>query len=85
MAIMIMPTGERYFMPFRALRAVTPGSALPLGPCQGIIVGTAGSLNYTDFTGEILTGVPVQAGYNPICCQSIESGGTASNIWAGYH
>lgn len=68
----------------RALEKVTKGTALVNGACRGLWVGTAGSLNLTDFEGTVHTAVPVFTGYNPIMAQSIEAGGTATDIWAMY-
>lgn len=71
--------------PANAVRPVTKANAdLPDGVCRGITVGTAGTLNFVDGSGEEHTGYPAQQGYNPIVCQQIRTGGTADNIWALY-
>ena len=57
---------------------------LPDGPCRCLLVGTAGTANIVDATGATRTNVPLQQGYNPIVCQQVRTGGTASNIWAIY-
>lgn len=57
-------------------------SGLPNGTCRGLLVGTAGTANLMDAHGGIATDVPLQAGYNPIQCQQVRTGGTADNIWA---
>jgi len=49
--------------------------------CRGILVGTAGLLNVTMRNGHAITGVPFQAGVNPGRFASVQSGGTAENIW----
>ncbi len=72
-------------MPAEALRAVTKAnSALPDGVCRGLLVGTAGTANIMDGTGEICANVPLQQGYNPIICRQVRTGGSASDIWALY-
>lgn len=69
-------------------RAVVPVSKadgdLPSGTARALLVGTAGTANIMDFDGEIRTNVPLQAGYNPIACKQVRTGGTADNIWALY-
>lgn len=84
MAVIYPAINDATFAPFSVLEPVTPGTALTRGACRELLVGTAESLNYTDMSGTARTGVPVPAGIVPIFCQSIESGGTAANIWAGY-
>ena len=59
-------------------------AALPDGPCRTLLVGTAGTANIVDGAGVTRTNVPLQAGYNPIVCQQVRTGGTADNIWALY-
>lgn len=63
---------------------ITPGTALPHGACRSILVGVAGTINYTDLYGVAHVGVPAQLGYNPLMAQSVEAGGTASGLWAMY-
>ena len=68
-----------------SLREVTKADEpLPDGPCIGLLVGTPGTLNYTDMSGTALTDVPIQEGWNPIQCLEVNTGGTADNIWAAY-
>ena len=57
---------------------------LPAGTCYGLCVGTAGTANLMDETGAIRTAYPLQAGYNPIRCKQVRTGGTAADIWALY-
>lgn len=71
--------------PARAYEPVTKADAnLPSGDCRAILVGAAGTLNLMDLDGIVRTGVPVQAGFNPIMARQIRSGGTADNVWAIY-
>lgn len=70
--------------PATRLVKVTLGVALANGPCRGILVGTAGTLNMTDLEGNVLTDVPIQQGYNPLFATSFQAGGTADDIWALY-
>jgi hypothetical protein len=71
--------------PATSIRAVTKAdAALPDGPCRALLVGTAGDANLMDASNTILTGVPLQAGYNPISVQQVRTGGSAANIWALY-
>lgn len=55
---------------------------MPGGQCRALLVGTAGTANLMDVTGEIRTNVPLQAGYNPLQVQQVRTGGTADDIWA---
>jgi hypothetical protein len=59
-------------------------SDLEQGPCRSLNVGTAGTANLMDLTGEIRTDYPLQAGYNPIEVKQVRTGGTADDIWALY-
>ncbi len=69
----------------KAIVPVTPANAnLPGGICRGLLVGTAGTANLVDGSGNTVTGVPLQQGYNPIQVLQVQTGGTASNIWALY-
>lgn len=54
------------------------------GVTRGLLVGTAGTANLMDETGEIRTSVPLQAGYNPLKVKQVRTSGTASDIWALY-
>ena len=59
-------------------------TALPDGTCRCLLVGTAGTANIVDGSGATRANVPLQQGYNPIVCQQVRTGGTASDIWALY-
>lgn len=59
-------------------------TALPGGTCRGLLVGTAGTANIVDGSGATRASVPLQQGYNPIICQQVRTGGTATDIWALY-
>lgn len=78
--------GDASSAPFDMLVPVTKADDTPLpdGPCRGLWVGTAGTVNIKDGSGATRTGVPVFAGTNPIVCQAVRAGGTALDIWAGY-
>ena len=62
---------------------ITKGVALSAGPCRSILCGSAGTLNIT-VNGVALTNVPIQQGYNPIRVQSVQAGGSATDLWALY-
>jgi len=71
--------------PAKAIFAVTKANSdLPNGACRALLVGTAGTANLLDFSGNLCTNVPLQAGYNPVSCKQVRTGGTADNIWALY-
>lgn len=71
--------------PAGMIREVTKADAnLPDGACRGLLVGTAGTANLMDATGEVLADVPLQAGYNPIQVLQVRTSGTADDIWALY-
>ncbi len=57
---------------------------LPNGVCRAVLVGTAGSANLMDASGNLASGVPLQQGYNPIGVRRLMTGGTADNVWAIY-
>ncbi len=64
---------------------VTKANALlPEGTCRALLVGTEGTANLVDLSGTTRTNVPLQKGYNPISCRQVNTGGTASDIWALY-
>jgi len=64
---------------------VTKANAnLPGGPCRFLLVGVAGTANLMQWDGTIRENVPLQLGYNPIYAVQVRTGGTASDIWAGY-
>jgi hypothetical protein len=77
--------GDSSSAPADAVFLVTKAdAALPQGPCRSLLVGTAGTANITDWSGNLCTNIPLQAGYNPIMCREVRTGGTASDIWALY-
>ena len=57
---------------------------LPNGVCRALLVGTPGTANLVDATGNAVTNLPLQPGYNPIGVSRVMTGGTADNIWALY-
>ena len=71
----------------RMVRAVVASDTtdLPDGTPVGLWIGTAGTLNFDDETGEQITGFPAVAGFNPIAAKRVRTGGTASDIWALYN
>ena len=54
------------------------------GPCKTLLVGVAGTANVVQDDGVVRENVPLQAGYNPIVAKRVNTGGTASDIWALY-
>jgi len=71
--------------PSGKVRSVTKAdSDLPDGECRALLVGTAGTANLMDATGEILANVPLQQGYNPLKVLQVRTGGDADDIWALY-
>jgi hypothetical protein len=68
----------------RRMYKITKGTSFPNGACRALLVGTPGTCNLTDGDGTTQTDVPLQLGYNPIIVNSIQSGGTADDIWALY-
>lgn len=59
-------------------------SATPLSkPTRSILCGTAGTLTGKDATGQTITNLPLQQGYNPISIL-VWSAGTATDVWALY-
>lgn len=57
---------------------------LPGGICQGLLVGSAGTANLMQADGTTRTNVPLIAGYNPLRCKQVRTGGTATDITALY-
>jgi hypothetical protein len=59
-------------------------SSTPLSPIpRALLCGTAGTFTGKDATGQTLTDLPLQQGYNPISI-SVWSGGAATDVWALY-
>jgi len=48
---------------------------------RALWVGTAGTLNITDWNGNDLTDFPAQVGLIPIAVTKVRTGGTADDIW----
>lgn len=59
-------------------------SDLPDGPARALWVGTAGTANLVDASGNVLSNFPLQAGLNPIAVRRVSTGGSAADIWALY-
>ncbi len=81
-----MARSEQYVIPpvrYHLISSGTPSMeiTLPAG-CRGLRIGTAGTLNLTMEEGGPVTSFPMMQGDNPGFFTSIQSGGTASNIWA---
>lgn len=53
-------------------------------PCRALWIGTAGTLNFIDADGNTCTDFPAKEGLLPIAVASIQSSGTADDIWALY-
>jgi hypothetical protein len=71
--------------PAERIVAVTPADTdMATGPCRALLVGVAGLANLMDFDGNTITGVPLQAGYNPISVRQVRTGTVASQIFALY-
>ena len=71
----------------RKYAPVTPSNTtdLPGGFCHGLLIGTAGVATLTEPDGTVRTGVPLQAGFNPIAALRVHASGlTAAGIWALY-
>lgn len=67
---------------FRQLVAGSPSTTYLLSNrCKGLIVGTAGTLNVTMKNGHVISNFPVYQGFIPGRFKSIQTGGTAQNIW----
>ncbi len=82
---MAYPTGNTSQAPADVFAPVTKAdSDLPGGVCRGLLVGTAGTANLQQQDGTTRSSVPLQAGYNPLVCKQVRTGGTASDIWALY-
>jgi hypothetical protein len=60
-----------------------PDSEKTLPPhTRGLLVGTAGTVNVTMVNGEARLLLPLLAGINPGLFLSIQTAGTAEDIWA---
>lgn len=68
----------------RYIEKVTKGTALTRGPCRALYIGTAGTLNFTPADGPARTSFPAKEGHLNIATASVETSGTADDIWALY-
>jgi hypothetical protein len=60
----------------------TDTTALANGPTRGLACGAAGVIYGQDAFGNQVNGIPVVAGWNPLCMAGIDSTSTtATNIW----
>ena len=60
----------------------TDNTALAKGPTRGICAGAAGVIYGQDAFGNQVNGIPVIAGWNPLCMAGIDNTSTtATNIW----
>lgn len=69
----------------RAVSVTKADANLPGGSCNGLLVGVAGTANLTFVDGTTASNVPLQLGYNPIAVLRVNTGGTATDIWALYN
>lgn len=79
--------GDASSAPFDMVVPVSKADApLPDGPCRALVVGPggAGTVNIKDGSGVTRTSYPLFEGVNAVVCQEVRTGGTASQIWAGY-
>jgi hypothetical protein len=51
------------------------------GPTRGIIADVAGTMTGHDAFGNLVTGMPLQPGYNPISMGGITSIATTTQVW----
>lgn len=58
---------------------------LPEGMARGVWAAQAGTINFIDGAGEVITDFPIFAGQNMILVQRVKTGGTTSAaLWAIY-
>lgn len=70
--------------PAGAVRPITKGTAFTLGEARSVWVGSAGTLNFTDVTGYVVTNFPAKEGVLPFKVASVQASGTADDLWALY-
>ena len=71
--------------PSADIQPCTPSDATVFAATRGLLVGTAGSATVRTVLGTLVTGIPLQAGYNHISVTQVYATGlTASNIWRLY-
>ncbi len=80
-----MPRAEQIVLPITGLVLISAGSPISNTPLpaetRGLLIGNAGVLNVTiQGTAHLL--VPFVAGVTPGFFESVQAGGSASNIWA---
>jgi hypothetical protein len=78
---MTRPAGAVVLVTKSTTVEITPPPGYEL-PCRALLVGTAGDATIVDGIGVSRSAVPLQAGYNPLQCRRVSTGGTADNIWA---
>ena len=61
--------------------AAVEGEDFSVGTCRYLLVGTAGTVTLVRADGQEVSGVPLQAGYNPLVCKQVKSFGAASDIF----
>jgi len=67
---------------FALLVAGTPASTYNCtDKCIGLLIGTAGTLNVTMRNGHVISALPVPVGFLPGRFASVQTSGTAQNIW----
>ena len=82
---MVVGAYGREIMAASEIVAVTPADAdLADGVCKALLVSVAGTGNLKTEDGSIVTGVPLQVGYNPLRVIQVRTGGTATGIFALY-
>lgn len=64
-------------------RIVPVVSGVVFPQCRALLVNVGGTADVIDAAGNIVTGIPLQAGYNPIYVTKVTLG-TASGVWALY-
>jgi len=51
---------------------------------RGLWVGTAGAADMIDGYGDVMSGFPLQVGYNPVVVSEITTLSSAANVWGIY-
>lgn len=68
----------------RLVKLTKVDGPIPSGTPRALLVGTAGTCNLVDGSGNPCTAVPLQAGYNPIVITQFKTGGTVNDVWGIY-
>lgn len=66
---------------------ITPSDTVGFKTCRGVLCNAAGTATIVDASGATRTAVPLQAGYNPISIQRVNSTSLAAeltSLWALY-